>query len=263
MKAFIQNFILVITVVVALASCSAEKRLYSRGYHIDWFSKKGISDKAVNANNKVKDSHKTTAIAKSSTPAQQPEKELQTPPESETAAAEPATPEATASDAAPAEKTAQQTKEAQQKSTQMQKTGKAADKIQTLSASLGKKIKHLQTQSSEDGGSGALRTIGWIFIIVGILFVLVVSILIGILLMLVGLLFVASGKKSNKPNVKEEPKKENTTYEDVVYLKNGSIIRGMIMELVLNVTVKIQTKDGSLFVYKMDEVEKITKEPVK
>jgi len=52
-------------------------------------------------------------------------------------------------------------------------------------------------------------------------------------------------------------------YEDVVYLKNGSIVRGMILEQVPNVSLKIETYDGSLFVYKFDEIEKITKEPIK
>jgi TM2 domain-containing membrane protein YozV len=49
-------------------------------------------------------------------------------------------------------------------------------------------------------------------------------------------------------------------YEEVVYLKNGSIIRGTVIEQVPNVSLKIQTKDGNVFVYKMEEVEKITKE---
>lgn len=56
------------------------------------------------------------------------------------------------------------------------------------------------------------------------------------------------------------PLSAQTNYEDVVYLKNGSIIRGMIIEQVPNETIKIQTKDLSVFVYKMDEILKITKE---
>lgn len=50
------------------------------------------------------------------------------------------------------------------------------------------------------------------------------------------------------------------SYQEVVYLKNGSIIRGMIIEQVPNKSIKIQTADRSVFVYQMDEVEKITKE---
>lgn len=48
--------------------------------------------------------------------------------------------------------------------------------------------------------------------------------------------------------------------EEVVYLKNGSIIRGIIIEQVPNESLKIQTKDGSVFFYQIDEIEKITKE---
>lgn len=52
-------------------------------------------------------------------------------------------------------------------------------------------------------------------------------------------------------------------YQDVVYLKNGSIIRGMITEQIPNESLKIETADRSLFVYQMDEIQKITKEPIK
>src|ERR1700722_4294605 len=46
--------------------------------------------------------------------------------------------------------------------------------------------------------------------------------------------------------------------EDVVYLKDGSIIHGTITEEVPGVSLKIQTKDGNLFVYKIKAVAKIT-----
>ena len=52
--------------------------------------------------------------------------------------------------------------------------------------------------------------------------------------------------------------------EDVVYLKNGSIIHGTIVEQVPNQSIKIKTKDGNILAYKIEEVEKMTKEtPVK
>lgn len=46
--------------------------------------------------------------------------------------------------------------------------------------------------------------------------------------------------------------------EDVVYLKDGSIIHGTITEEVPGVTIKIETNDGNVFVYKVKQVEKIT-----
>jgi len=39
--------------------------------------------------------------------------------------------------------------------------------------------------------------------------------------------------------------------QDVVYLKNGSIIRGVIIEQVPNQSVKIQTADRNVFVYQI------------
>ena len=52
-------------------------------------------------------------------------------------------------------------------------------------------------------------------------------------------------------------------YQDVVYLKNGSVIRGIIIEQVPNKSLKIETADRSVFVYQMDEIEKLVKEPSK
>lgn len=49
-------------------------------------------------------------------------------------------------------------------------------------------------------------------------------------------------------------------YTEIIYLKNGSVIRGIIIESIPNKSVKIQTKDGTIFFYNIDEVDKITKE---
>ena len=48
--------------------------------------------------------------------------------------------------------------------------------------------------------------------------------------------------------------------QDVVYLKNGSTIRGDIIEMVPGETVKIMTTDGSVFVHDYADVQKFTKE---
>lgn len=50
-------------------------------------------------------------------------------------------------------------------------------------------------------------------------------------------------------------------YQDVVYLKNGSIIKGIILEQIPDKSIKIKSGEN-LFVYQMDEIEKITKEEV-
>ncbi|MCC6817691.1 MAG: hypothetical protein IT245_02195 [Bacteroidia bacterium] len=51
-------------------------------------------------------------------------------------------------------------------------------------------------------------------------------------------------------------------YIEVIYLKNGSKIKGMITEFVPNVSYTITTIDGSIFVCSINDILKITKEPV-
>ena len=48
--------------------------------------------------------------------------------------------------------------------------------------------------------------------------------------------------------------------QETIYLRNGSVIKGNIVEQTPNGSVKIQIADGSLLVYQMSEVERITKE---
>ena len=57
------------------------------------------------------------------------------------------------------------------------------------------------------------------------------------------------------------PAKAQGNYEDVVYLKNGSIIHGMIIEQVPNESIKIKS-EKNIFVFRLDEILKITKEEV-
>ncbi|MFI3260018.1 MAG: hypothetical protein R3Y16_07995 [Rikenellaceae bacterium] len=49
-------------------------------------------------------------------------------------------------------------------------------------------------------------------------------------------------------------------FQEAIYLNNGSVIKGTIIEQIPNSTYKIETSDGSQFVYQWDEVSKIAKE---
>ncbi len=103
-----------------------------------------------------------------------------------------------------------------------------------------------------------LRIVGWILIGLGLVGVIW---LLGLILIPIGVVMVILGWESK--DEKKRSSKSNSPPQDlidVVYLKNGSIIRGIIIEQVPNVSLKIQTSDGSIFFYKMDEIEKITKE---
>ena len=49
---------------------------------------------------------------------------------------------------------------------------------------------------------------------------------------------------------------------EVVYLKNGGILRGVIIEQVPNTSLKVQMRDKSIIACRYDEVERITKENI-
>ena len=52
-----------------------------------------------------------------------------------------------------------------------------------------------------------------------------------------------------------------TEEEDVLYLKNGSVIRGEITERMIGESIKVQVLGGSVFVFDESEVETILKSP--
>lgn len=52
----------------------------------------------------------------------------------------------------------------------------------------------------------------------------------------------------------------NKSSKDILYLKNGSVIKGNIVSFISDKNVKIQTADGSIFVFPADEVKKLEKE---
>jgi len=51
-----------------------------------------------------------------------------------------------------------------------------------------------------------------------------------------------------------------TSAKEVIYLKNGSIIKGDIVEIIPNKTLTVETADGSSFVCNYDDIDKITRE---
>jgi hypothetical protein len=66
-------------------------------------------------------------------------------------------------------------------------------------------------------------------------------------------LFVAAFIISAAPSFAQET-------EDVIFLKNGSVIRGQIVEMIPDSLIKIGTRDGNILVFKMAEIARMTKE---
>lgn len=111
-----------------------------------------------------------------------------------------------------------------------------------------------------NGGKFAFRIIGICLSLIGFLVFLFVSWLIGLIVLLLGVGLLIAGINRNSRIANNSSKNSGEEWQDVVYLKNGSIIRGMIIEQIPNRSLKIMTADGSVFVYEIDQVEKITKE---
>lgn len=53
-----------------------------------------------------------------------------------------------------------------------------------------------------------------------------------------------------------------TEYIDILYLNNGGVVKGVIIEQIPNVSIKIETQNGSVMIFKMEEIKKIVKEKV-
>lgn len=53
------------------------------------------------------------------------------------------------------------------------------------------------------------------------------------------------------------------TFSDVIQLKNGSTIKCEIIQQYVPDSIKVLTKDGNTFVYRYDQIEKMTREEIK
>jgi len=64
----------------------------------------------------------------------------------------------------------------------------------------------------------------------------------------------------NPPQEKSSKKNSRNSYQDVVYLKSGSVIQGTIIEKIDNKSIKIETADGNVFFYQMSDIERINQD---
>jgi hypothetical protein len=116
-------------------------------------------------------------------------------------------------------------------------------------------------QEEVDGSKQGLKVAGILLAVLGFVVFLFISWLIGLVVMLLGIgLWISGLSRSTSRSSSESNKQKEPVWQDVVYLKNGSVIKGIVIEQVPNISIKIQTADGSIFVYEMDQVAKIAKE---
>jgi Flp pilus assembly protein TadB len=104
------------------------------------------------------------------------------------------------------------------------------------------------------------NTFGVVFALVGLGILFFVNILLGLVLLVAAFTFLVSGANTNSLVKYKQRLSTNAMMRDVIYFKNGSEIRGTIIEQVMNDYVKIQTADKSILVFKHDEILRIAKE---
>lgn len=258
------NIQLIFFVILLLLSCSCtmQKRVYNRGIHFEWFESKG-SEKVVasNTNKPEKKRAKQMNVIVNETNTFLKAVELRNPAVSSSIFVNP-TP-AFVTYTAGIVSIKKNNKSTLNKSKFVNKNASVGNEIKNYNRTVFSSSSS-SSENEDNQGNIALSILGWILWGLGIFMIIFVSILLGIMAVLLGLLLITLGKKKKGDSSKSENKADNKSdYIDVVYLKNGGVIKGMIIEQTPNVQIKIQTKDGSIFVYKFDEIEKITKEQSK
>lgn len=250
MKKTQQHLLIVLTVLIFISSCTSEKRLYMPGLYTQWHIKKHNTENTVveklSKGKLAKEKKNDLAISVG-------DNKTLSKIESSFLAS---------NDNAPVILSSNPTniKSAEVESKSIKSPSTKIKQVKNKSSNISQNKNNKSKSSDSEGSGGGTKGLGFVFLLSGLVVLLFVSILLGLLLMIPGIIFLASGKKRNKTQETNYKSKENTEYVDVLYLKNGSVLRGMIVEQTPGVSIKIQTKDGNIFVYKMDEVDKMTKE---
>ncbi|MFM2387849.1 MAG: hypothetical protein RL660_2606 [Bacteroidota bacterium] len=129
-----------------------------------------------------------------------------------------------------------------------------------VDASLDESNALVRKPDSDEERANVYNTIGVLLSIIGFGVFLFASILIGLVMIVIGIILLLSGASANKAAKAKRQQASKDNLQDVIYFKNGSEIRGTIIEQVMNDYVKIQTADKSILVFKHDEILRIAKE---
>jgi Flp pilus assembly protein TadB len=116
-----------------------------------------------------------------------------------------------------------------------------------------------ENKSNNNAASIVFYVLASLCFLYGIVWLLLFNWIIGLVFIFFGLIWLLLGFVTKSKPV-STTQKQIEIYKDVIYLKDGSILKGTIIEQIPNVSLKIQTGDGSVFFHKMENIEKITKE---
>jgi hypothetical protein len=191
-KTNIKKVILVLTVVFLLSSCgslSISQKRYSNGLNISWFA--GKENKQETKREVVKKKSKEITIISESTNSTEIVSESNLTTKEEKPFSEPEVSELNLNESQE-NILVKESKEtirlfSNSNESNSKNIGKMKRKMLLKNTP---KIKQLIDSTHE---SGALKGIGWVFIVIGIIFILLINIILGALLMLLGLVFVLAG----------------------------------------------------------------------
>ena len=259
MNTSIRSVLFFLVVCIGTNSCSIEKRIYQSGYNTAWFKTKTDKSKRVDAaqdarNKEVKSTFNKTPINSAPEIAPQHEK-----PNSAFTTA--SLDKCIFSNPHRIEKSfAIDRAEYNDVLTNLSKKTSIQDSRFQLKDPQKPKTAYNQHKKDQE----VLRKVGWFLLPIGNDPCMGGCDLLGTVGWLIGDALVSAARKAEKSSKAESsPSDHQAQYIDVVYLKDGSIIQGIIMRQVPNVLVKIRARSGIISVYKMEEVSKITKEIAK
>ena len=251
--------VLFITTIL-FSSCTMEKRLYNNGYYVDWKTQnKSKHSKAANKNLeqlKLVDISKIDRIEpKTELIASSNNKELQIPESANKI-----------TNALPLEGKIFEKEFKNFSTTNASENVRLSNnknvKQNLFNKIFEKKLKKLHANSNDKNTISALSILGIVFLFLGLFTIIFLSILIGGIILLGGLLMLLFGINKNRDG-RSKNNNPNYNQQEVVYLKNGGRLIGIIIERIPGVSLKIQTVDGNIFPIKEEEIEKITKEILK
>jgi hypothetical protein len=245
--------------LLTLSACTLQKRVYNRGVNIEWFESKG-SDKVAIISPKKSDEkrskYKNKIVEESKTNVNSFENYRAIPSQSMFSYSD--------SVSTPYTKNILNNINGKKLIVKTELDNKKTPLIKEIKSNIKNRYSTKASSSDNKDGNATLSFLGWLIWAIGLFNFFFVSMVLGVLGMILGLIFIILGKKKKNPSTQSDNNNNNKPeYLDVVYLKNGGIIKGMIIEQTPNVQIKIQTKDGSVFVYKFEEIEKIAKEQTK
>jgi hypothetical protein len=260
---------LIIVLLFILSSCTIQKRLYNDGYNVDWIKRTDNNPKNP-TNNSIRNDNslKINSCSEVSNTNNNSSSQAVRSSFSSGLDINILTPEQNALSAPESISDLNSGIKKNYTYEGCKNIGESKNRIaSTIQRKVERKIRKNFSDSNAESPISVLSILGYVFLLIGLITFLVLSMLVGAIVLVIGLLFVLFGiNKNRSKNTAQNRGKlndDNGELKEVVYMKNGGRIVGVIIERIPGVSIKIQTSDGNIFPVSENDIEKITKEIIK